>query len=99
MAPVAGPDDRWPLSEQPELRCRRDLAHFGEIITRLADVAGRFTTAPDCADISFLPDGILDQLPLPGGHQWRPSCRPRTPRTKRALAASATISSGHPDAS
>jgi len=48
-----------------ELRCRRDLAHFGQIITRLADMAGRFATALDCADISFLPDGILDQLPLP----------------------------------
>jgi len=28
-------------------------------------MAGRFATALDCADISFLPDGILDQLPLP----------------------------------
>jgi hypothetical protein len=40
-------------------------AIFGEIIARLAGMAGRFTTALDCADISFLPDGILDQLPLP----------------------------------
>ncbi len=48
-----------------ELRCRRGLDHFGEIITRLAGMAGRFATALDCADISFLPDGILDQLPLP----------------------------------
>ncbi len=48
-----------------ELRCRRGLDHFGEIITRLAGMAGRFATALDCADISFLPDGILGQLPLP----------------------------------
>jgi hypothetical protein len=48
-----------------ELRCRRGLDHFGEIITRLAAMTGRFATALDCADISFLPDGILDQLPLP----------------------------------
>jgi hypothetical protein len=48
-----------------ELRCRRDLGHFGEIITRLAAMAGRFATALDCADTSFLPDGILDRLPLP----------------------------------
>jgi hypothetical protein len=48
-----------------ELRCRRGLDHFPEIITRLAGMADRFATALDCADISFLPDGILDQLPLP----------------------------------
>ena len=48
-----------------ELRCRRYLSHSSEIIARLADMAGRFATALDCADISFLPDGILDQLPLP----------------------------------
>ena len=48
-----------------ELRCRRDLGHFGEIITRLAGMAGRFTTALDRADISFLPAGVLDELPQP----------------------------------
>ena len=48
-----------------ELRCRRGLDHFGEIISRLAGMTERFATALDCADISFLPDGILDQLPLP----------------------------------
>jgi hypothetical protein len=47
-----------------ELRCRRSLDNFPEIITRLAGIAERFTTL-DCADISFLPDGVLDQLPLP----------------------------------
>ena len=48
-----------------ELRCRRGLDNFGQIITRLADMTERFATALDCADTSFLPDGILDQLPLP----------------------------------
>jgi hypothetical protein len=48
-----------------ELRCRRGLDNFPEIITRLAGMAGRFATTLDCADISFLPDGTLDQLPLP----------------------------------
>jgi hypothetical protein len=28
-------------------------------------MAERFATTLDCADISFLPDGVLDQLPLP----------------------------------
>jgi hypothetical protein len=46
-----------------ELRCRRGLDNFDQIITRLAGMAGRFATTLDCADTSFLPDGILDQLP------------------------------------
>jgi len=48
-----------------DLRCRRSLDNFPEIITRLAGIAERFATTLDCADTSFLPDGILDQLPLP----------------------------------
>ncbi|MGO9501194.1 MAG: hypothetical protein ACLPUO_06360 [Streptosporangiaceae bacterium] len=48
-----------------ELRCRRGLEHFPEIITRLAGMAGRFATALDCAVISFIADGILDELPRP----------------------------------
>jgi hypothetical protein len=48
-----------------ELRCRRSLEHFAEIIDRLAGMADRFATALDCADIGFLPDGALDALPLP----------------------------------
>ena len=47
-----------------ELRCGRSLEHFPEIITRLAGMAGRFATALDCADVSFLADGTLDELPL-----------------------------------
>jgi len=48
-----------------ELRCGRSLEHFPEIITRLAGMAERFATTLDCADISFLADGTLDELPLP----------------------------------
>jgi hypothetical protein len=50
-----------------ELRCRRGLDNFPEIITRLAGMAERFATTLDCADISFLADGTLDELPLPSG--------------------------------
>ena len=60
-----------------ELRCRRSLDNFPQIITRLAGMADRFATILDCADISFLPDGMLDQLPLPVGCQelaWPLSC-------------------------
>jgi hypothetical protein len=46
-----------------ELRCRRGVENFPEIITALAGIAGRFATALDCADIGFIADGFLDQLP------------------------------------
>src|SRR6266852_386397 len=48
-----------------ELRCRRSLENFDQIIDRLAQMADRFAAALDCADIGFLPDGVLDELPLP----------------------------------
>jgi hypothetical protein len=48
-----------------ELRCRRGLGNFPEIITRLAAMAGRFATTLDCADIAFIADGTLDELPQP----------------------------------
>jgi hypothetical protein len=48
-----------------ELRCRSSLDNFPKIINRLAGIARRFATTLDCADISFLPDGVLDQVPLP----------------------------------
>ena len=47
-----------------ELRCRRSLENFAEIIDRLAGMADRFAATLDCADIGFLPDGVLDELPL-----------------------------------
>jgi hypothetical protein len=47
-----------------ELRCRRGPDNFPEV-TRLADMAGRFATTLDCADIAFIADGTLDELPLP----------------------------------
>ena len=47
-----------------ELRCRRSLENFAEIIDRLAGMADRFVTTLDCADTGFLPDGVLDELPL-----------------------------------
>ena len=48
-----------------ELRCRRSLDNFDQIITTLAQMADRFATAMDCVDAGFLPDGLLDELPLP----------------------------------
>jgi len=48
-----------------ELRCRRSLENFAQIITLLAGMADRFATTLDCADTGFLPDGLLDELPVP----------------------------------
>jgi hypothetical protein len=43
----------------------RVLDKFPQIVTRLAGMVNRFATTLDCADVAFLPDGILDQLPQP----------------------------------
>jgi hypothetical protein len=43
----------------------RTLDKFPEIVTRLAGMTDRFCTALDCVDTGFIPDGTLDQLPLP----------------------------------
>jgi hypothetical protein len=72
-----------------ELRCRRSLDNFAEIITRLAGMADRFATALDCADTGFLPDGILDELPLPAqtGTRTIAGLDLNKPRIRAALAA------------
>jgi hypothetical protein len=76
-----------------ELRCRRSLENFPEIITRLAGMAERFATTLDCADISFLPDGILDQLPQPAriGATRIGGIDLNKPRTRAALAAALAL--------
>jgi hypothetical protein len=72
-----------------ELRCRRGLDNFDQIITRLADIADRFATALDCADTGFLPDGILDELPQPSqaGPRRIAGIDLNKPRIRAALAA------------
>jgi hypothetical protein len=47
------------------LKTGRALENFPAIVARLAGMAGRFCTMLDCVDTGFIPDGILDQLPLP----------------------------------
>jgi len=76
-----------------ELRCRRSLDNFPEIITRLAGMAERFATALDCADISFLPDSTLDQLPLPSqlGATRVGGIDLNKPRIRAALAAALAL--------
>ncbi|HUG84346.1 MAG TPA: hypothetical protein VMM13_07260 [Euzebya sp.] len=47
------------------LHTGRVLEKFPAILARLAGMVDRFTGMLDCVDVAFLPDGILDQLPLP----------------------------------
>jgi hypothetical protein len=76
-----------------ELRCRRGLDNLGEIITRLAGIADRFATALDCADAGFIPDGILDELPLPSaaGPARTAGIDLNKPRIRAALAAAVAL--------
>lgn len=48
-----------------DLNCGRVLDRWGDICARLADMADRFCTGLDCVDVAFVPDGLLDELPLP----------------------------------
>jgi hypothetical protein len=76
-----------------ELRCRRSLDNFPEIITRLAGMAERFATTLDCADIGFLPDGMLDDLTLPSriGATRTGGIDLSKPRMRAALAAALAL--------
>src|SRR5258708_27537487 len=47
------------------LKTGRALEKFGQIITRLRGMATRLCTVLDCVDIGFIPDGTLEELPLP----------------------------------
>jgi hypothetical protein len=76
-----------------ELRCRRGLDYFAQIITLLAGMADRFATTLDCADIGFLPDGVLDELPLPAqtGTGTIAGVDLNKPRIRAALSAALAL--------
>jgi len=48
-----------------QLGVGRTLDKFGDITTRLAGMLERFCTTVDCVDVSFIPDGVLDELARP----------------------------------
>jgi hypothetical protein len=81
------------VHDTKELRCRRGLENFPEIITRLAGMTERFATTLDCADISFLPDGMLDELPLPSriGAPRTGGIDLNKPRIRAALSAALAL--------
>jgi hypothetical protein len=76
-----------------ELRCGRALERFGEIVTRLAGMAERFTTMLDCVDIGFIPDQFLDRLPAPSqiGATRVGGIDLNRPRTRAALHAARAL--------
>src|SRR6516225_6670307 len=78
-----------------ELRCRRGIDNFPQIITALAGIAGRFATALDCADAGFITDGFLDQLPLPSaiGATRAGGIDLNKPRIRAALSAALALAS------
>ena len=76
-----------------ELRCCRGLDNFPEIITWLAGMAERFATTLDCADIGFLADAALDELPLPSrlGATRTGGIGINKPRIRAALSAALAL--------
>ena len=80
------------------LHAGRMLDKFSDIVTRRAGTLERFTRMLDCVDVTFLPDGILDELTPPPGSprpcrgRWTPT-NPAKPRTTDANCAVRTRSS------
>jgi len=72
-----------------QLGCGRALERFPQIAARLASMCQRFCTALDCVDIGFIPDGTLDQLPLPAqaGASRAGGIDVNKPRIRAALAS------------
>jgi hypothetical protein len=72
-----------------QLGCGRAIEKFPEIVTRLRGMAERFCTTLDCVNIGFLPDGTLDELPLPSriGRTRVGGIDLNKPRIRAALAA------------
>jgi hypothetical protein len=75
------------------LKTGRALEKFPDIVARLAGMAGRFCTILDCIDTGFIPDGTLDELPLPAqsGASRIGGIDLNKPRMRAALAAAAAL--------
>jgi len=72
----------------------RTLERFPDIVTRLGAMVERFCTALDCVDVGFIPDGTLDQLPLPSqiGTTRVGGIDLNRPRMRSAMAAVLALS-------
>ena len=75
------------------LKTGRALGKFPDIVARLAGMARRFCTMLDCVDTGFIPDGILDELPLPvrAGAVRTGGIDLNKPRMRAVLAAAAAL--------
>lgn len=81
-----------------DLHCGRVLDRFGDITARLQAMADNFCTTLDCVDVTFVPDGLLDELPQPavlgatrvGGLDINQARIRSTMTAVRALAAAPT---------
>jgi hypothetical protein len=75
------------------LKAGRALGKFPDIVARLAGMAGRFCTMLDCIDTGFIPDGLLDELPLPvqAGAVRTGGIDLNKPRIRAVLAAAAAL--------
>ncbi|HEY5224295.1 MAG TPA: hypothetical protein VIJ18_14765 [Microbacteriaceae bacterium] len=71
------------------LRVGRVLEKFPQITARLAGMVDRFTSMLDCVDTSYLPDGILEELPTPSmlGATRIGGIDTNKPRIRAALSA------------
>jgi hypothetical protein len=80
---------RLPGRHPTRLKTGRALDKFPDIVVRLAGTAGRFCTMLDYVDTGFIPDGILDQLPLPStvGAVRTGAIDLNKPRARAVLAA------------
>jgi hypothetical protein len=65
------------------------LTKFPDIVARLTGMLERFTSALDCVDIGFIPDGLLDRLPQPAqiGPRRTAGVDLNRPRMRTTLAA------------
>ena len=75
------------------LKTGRGLDKFPNIVARLAGMAGRFCTMLDCVDVGFIPDGMLDELPLPSqiGATRTGGIDVNKPRSRAVLAAALAL--------
>jgi hypothetical protein len=82
-----------------ELGCGRAIDKFPTIVAKLTAMLHRFCTTLDCVDVAFVPDGVLDELPLPaqigatrvGGVDLN---KPRVRTTLHAVLALSTAPGG-----
>jgi hypothetical protein len=77
-----------------QLGLGRAVDNFPAIAARLAGMTERFATALDCVDVTFLPDGVLDELPAPSqiGATRVGGIDLNKPRIRQALSAVLALS-------